>query len=71
MLQQNGYPTKIIQSIIRKAICRNQKPDAKFCPNQQKSMKHCVFFELQFIDRISLQIKKEIRDFYARMISNW
>ena len=46
MLQQNGYSTKIIQNIIRKAIRRNQKPDAKLCPNQQESTKHCVFFKI-------------------------
>ena len=63
MLQQNGYPTKTIRNVIRKAINRNQKPDAKLHPNQQQSTKHCVFFKLQFIDRISMQIEKEIREF--------
>ena len=60
VLQQNGYPTKNIRNVIRKAINRNQKPDAKLHPNQQQSTKHCVFFKLQFIDRISMQIEKEI-----------
>ena len=63
MLQQHGYPTKTIRNVIRKAINRNQKPDAKLHPNQQQSTKHCVFFKLQFIDRISMQIEKEIREF--------
>ena len=63
MLQQNEYPTKTIRNVIRKAINRNQKPDAKLHPNQQQSTKHCVFFKLQFIDRISMQIEKEIREF--------
>ena len=63
MLQQNGYPTKTIRNVIRKAINRNQKPDAKLHSNQQQSTKHCVFFKLQFIDRISMQIEKEIREF--------
>ena len=63
MLQKNGYPTKTITNVIRKAINRNQKPDAKLHPNQQQSTKHCVFFKLQFIDRISMQIDKEIREF--------
>ena len=63
MLQQNEYPTKTIRNVIRKAINRNQKPDAKLYPNQQQSTKHCVFFKLQFIDRISMQIEKEIREF--------
>ena len=63
MLQQNWYPTKIIRNVIRKAINRNQKLDAKLHPNQQQSTKHCVFFKLQFIDRISMQIEKEICEF--------
>ena len=63
MLQQNGYPTKTIRNVIRKAINRNQKPNAKLRPNQQQSTKHCVFFKLQFIDRIYMQIEKEIREF--------
>ena len=63
MLQQNGYPTKTVRNVIRKAINRNQKPDAKLHPNQQQSTKHCVFFKLQFIDRISMQIEKEIHEF--------
>ena len=62
MLQQNGYPTKTIRNVIRKAINRNQKLDAKLHPNQQQSTKHCVFFKLQFIDRIFMQIEK-IREF--------
>ena len=63
MLQQNGYPTKTIRNVIRKAINRNQKPDAKLQSNPQQSTKHCVFFKLQFIDRISIQIEKEICEF--------
>ena len=63
MLQQNRYPTKTVRNVIHKAINRNQKPDAKLHPNQQQSTKHCVFFKLQFIDRISMQIEKEIREF--------
>ena len=63
MLQQNGYPTKAIRNVIRKAINRNQKPDAKLYSNQQQPTKHCAFFKLQFIDRISMQIEKEIREF--------
>ena len=63
MLQRNGYPTKTIQNVIHKAINRNQKQDAKLHPNQQQSSKHCVFFKLQFIDRISMRIEKEIREF--------
>ena len=63
MLQQNVYPTKTIWNVIRKAINRNRKPDAKFHLNQQQSTKHCVVFKLQFIDRISIQIEKEIREF--------
>ena len=55
MLQQNGYPTKTIRNVTRKVINRNQKPDAKLHSNQQQSAKHCVFFKLQFIDRISKQ----------------
>ena len=47
MLQQNEYPTKTIRNVIRKAINRNQKPDAKLYPNQQQSTKHCVFFKLK------------------------
>ena len=39
MLQQNGYPMKIIQNIIRKAIHKNQNPDAMLCPSQQESKK--------------------------------
>ena len=70
MLQQNVYPTKTIRSVIRKAINRNQKPDAKLHPNQQHSTKHCVFFKLQFTDRISMQIEKELRDILVRMLSN-
>ena len=52
-----------IRNVIRKAINRNQKPDAKLHSNQQQSTKHCVFFKLQFIDRISMQNEKEIRGF--------
>ena len=63
MLQQNGDPTKTIRNVIRKAINRNQKPDAKLHSNQQQSAKHCVFFKLQFIDRNFMQIEKEIREF--------
>ena len=63
MLQQNWYPTKTIRNAIPKAINRNQKPEAKLHSNQQQSTKHCVFFKLQFIDRIFMQIKKEIREF--------
>ena len=63
MLQQNGYPTKTIWNVICKAINGNQKPDAKLHPNQQQSTKHCVFFKLQFIDRISMRIEKETREF--------
>ena len=63
MLQQNGYPIKIIWNVIRKAMNKNQNPDAKLRPNQQQSTKHCVFFKLQFIDLISKQIEKEIRKF--------
>ena len=63
MLQQNGYPTKTIRNVIRKAINRNQKPDAKLHYNQQQSTKHCVFFKLQFINRIFMQIEKENREF--------
>ena len=68
MLLQNGYPFKIVQNIIRKAIHRSQNPYAKLCPNQQESKKHCVFLKLQFIDRISMQIQNEIRDFVACVI---
>ena len=64
MLQQNGYPTKTIRNVIRKAINRNQKPDAKLHFNQQQSTKR-VFFKLQFIDRNSMQIEKEIREFLS------
>ena len=49
MLQQNGCRIKIIQNIICKAIHRSQNPDAKLCPNQQESTKHCVYSKLQFI----------------------
>ena len=70
MLQQNRYPIKTIRNVIRKAINRIQKPDGKLHSNQQQSKKHCAFFKLQFIDRISMQIEKEICEFYARMISN-
>ena len=63
MLQQNGYPSKIIRNVIRKAIHKNQNPGSKLRPNQQQSTKHCVVFKLQFIDRISIQIEKEICDF--------
>ena len=62
MLQQNGYPINTIRNVIRKVINRNQKRDAKPHPNQQQSTKHCVFFKLQFIDRISMQIEKVIRE---------
>ena len=55
--------TKTIRNVIRKAINKNQKPDAKLHSNQLQSTKHCVFFKLQFIDRISMQIEKEIREF--------
>ena len=58
-----GILPKTIRNVIRKAINKNQKPDAKLHPNQQPSTKHCVFFKLQFIDRISMQIEKEIREF--------
>ena len=44
MLQQNGYPTKTIPNVIRKAINRNQKLDTKLHSNQQQSTKHCVYF---------------------------
>ena len=71
MLQQNEYPTKTIRNVIRKAINRNQKPDAKLYPNQQQSTKHCVFFKLQFIDRISMQIEKEIREFLCPYDIKW
>ena len=40
ILQQNGYPTKTIRNVIRKALNRNQKPDAKLHSNQQQSTKH-------------------------------
>ena len=63
ILQQNGYPIKTIRNVIRKAIHRNQNPDAKLHPNQQQPTKHCVFLKLQFSDRISMQIEKEIREF--------
>ena len=63
MLQQNGYPTKTIRNVIRKAINRNQKPDAKLHSNQKQSTKHRVFFKLEVIDRISMQIEKEICEF--------
>ena len=46
------------QSHKQKSKSRFQTP-----PNQQQSMKHCLFFKLQFIDRISIQIKKEICEF--------
>ena len=63
-MQQNEYLTKTIRNVIRKAINRNQKPDAKLRSNQQlQSKKHCVLFKLQFLDRISMQIEKEIRKF--------
>ena len=62
MLQQNGYPINTIRNVIRKVINRNQKRDAKPHPNQQQSTKHCVFFKLQFIDHISMQIEKVIRE---------
>ena len=61
---------KTIRNVIRKAIKRNQKPNAKLHPNQQQSTKHCVFFKLQFIDRILCKLKKKFVNFYARMISN-
>ena len=35
MLQQNGYPTKTIRNVIRKALNRNQKSNAKLHSNQQ------------------------------------
>ena len=63
MLQRNGYPTKTIWNVICKEINRNQKPEAKLHPNQQQSTKHCVFFKLQFIDRISMPIEKKICEF--------
>ena len=63
MLQQTGYPTKTIRNVFRKAINRNQKLDVKLYSNQQQSTKQCVFFKLQFIDRIFMQIEKEIRKF--------
>ena len=63
MLQRNGYLIKIIRIDICKAINRNQNASTKLRPNHQQSIKHCVFFKLQFIDSISLQIKKEIRKF--------
>ena len=52
-----------IRNVIRQAINRNQNSGSKRSPNQQQFTKHCVYFELQFIDRISIQIEKEIRDF--------
>ena len=63
MLQQNGYPIKIIRNVICKAMNRIRNPGSKLHPNQQQSTKHCIFFKLQFIDRISIQIEKDIRDF--------
>ena len=65
MLQQNGCPIKLIRNVIRKAINRNQNPGSKLLPNQQQSTKHCLFFKLQFIDRISIKIEKEIREFLS------
>ena len=44
MLQQNGYPIKIIQNVIRKAINRNQNPGSKLRPNQQQSTKQYIFY---------------------------
>ena len=67
---RNKMGIRTIRNVIRKAINRNQKPDAKLHPNQQQSTKHCVFFKLQFIDRISMQIEKKFVNFYACMISN-
>ena len=40
-----------------------QKSKTKLQTPPQQSTKHCVFFKLQFIDRISMQIEKEIREF--------
>ena len=56
------------KNIICKAVHRNQRPDAKFCPNQQESTKCCVVFKLQFMNHIFLQIEKEIRDFLCTYI---
>ena len=70
MLQQNGHSIKIIRNVIRKAINRNQNPGSKLRPNQQQSTKHCVFFKLQFIDRISIQIEKEICEFLCAYNTN-
>ena len=64
MLQQSGYTIKIIRDVISKAINRNQNSNEKTLPNQQESTKHYVFFKLQFIDRISIQIENETRDFF-------
>ena len=63
MLQHNGCSIKNIRNAIHKAINKNQNPGSKLHPNQQQSTKHCVFFKLQFINHIFIQIKKEIHEF--------
>ena len=63
MLQQNGYPTKTIRNVVHKAINKNQKLNAKLHRYQQQASQRCVFFKLQVIDHISMQIEKEICEF--------
>ena len=62
MLQLNGYPIKINQNIIRKAILRKQNPDAKAYLNQQEFTKNAYFFKLQLLIVSSCK-SKEMPDF--------
>ena len=60
---------------------QDQNPYAKLWSNQLESTKHCVFFKLQFIDRICMKTKKKILDFlcayeiklvmFHRNFTNW
>ena len=65
-----GILSKIIRNIIRKAIGRNQNPEAKLCPNQQESTKHRAFCNCTLLIVSLYKLKKKFVIFYVRMMSH-